>query len=71
MSHQFGNLCNHMEKICDMEGMSFGEKSRGKRSWGKCLRGNVLEEMSGGKYLRGNVWGNVLGEIGGGEISGS
>ena len=44
MSHQFGNLCYHIEKICDIGGCLGGNV------WGgKCLGW----EMSG----VGNVWG--------------
>ena len=45
MLHQFGNLCYHMEEICEMGdvwgemsgGICLGENVWGKRSGGKCL----------------------------------
>ena len=44
MSHRFGNLCNHMEKTCDIEvisgGRMSGEEMSGEMSWEKHLREN-------------------------------
>ena len=47
MSHQFDNLCYHMEKICDMGG------GGGWDVWEE----NVWREVSVGKCFGGNVGG--------------
>ena len=48
MLHQFGNLCYHMEKICEMGGCLGGIKCLGGKCLGvgKCRRG-------GGDQCRG------------------
>ena len=62
--HQFGNLCYHIEIICEMGGClggggekCLGENLSGKISWWKCL---------GVRKVGGKFWGKMLGEIVGG-----
>ena len=70
MSHQFSNLCYHMEKICDIGGCLgrnvWGEMSGVGNVWvkmsgGQCLGDNVWETMSGRQCLGDNVWGTMSG----------